>query len=434
MPIKQNQIEDAPKTLTEGTAPTTSAGQGAYFTKDVGGVTEAHYVHDQGNQVQLTSQGVLKENITGTNLGVSGASVFSDKNGVQLRFRKLIAGTNVTITENANDVTIAASGGGGGGETNTGSNLGATGARIFSSKVGVDLQFRRVIAGSNVSVTENTNDVTIAATGEANTASNLGATGARVFGAKVGVDLQFRRIIAGANVTVTENTNDVTISASGGGGGGITDSYNNVVRYQVETTSGISAWITSSSTVHGALTWTKAASVMTITHNSHGRSIGERVIVRNTDVDLQVAVIATVPDANTFTIACASGTGSGSAGVYSLGFTFAHNAGAGSITSGTISAPANADVTLLTFQTRLTANTRSTTTYDVIVPASATNGGGANTGNDDVIIPTYSVRQDTDALTAVGATIAKNVSGNFSRFQMAALPVTATGIYITLRF
>jgi len=113
MPIKQNQIEDAPKTLTEGTAPATSAGQGAFYTKDVGGVTEGFYVDDAGNEVQLTTQGVLKENITGANLGGSGSSVFSDKLGVQLRFRKIVAGTNVTVVEAANTITISASGGGG---------------------------------------------------------------------------------------------------------------------------------------------------------------------------------------------------------------------------------------------------------------------------------------------------------------------------------
>lgn len=54
--------------------------------------------------------------------------------------------------------------------------------------------------------------------GETNTASNLGG-GSQLFKSKVGVDLQFRSLVAGSNITLTQNANDITIDATGGGGG-----------------------------------------------------------------------------------------------------------------------------------------------------------------------------------------------------------------------
>lgn len=52
--------------------------------------------------------------------------------------------------------------------------------------------------------------------GEVNTASNLGS-GSQLFKSKVGVDLQFRSLVAGSGISLTQNANDITISASGGG-------------------------------------------------------------------------------------------------------------------------------------------------------------------------------------------------------------------------
>ena len=55
--------------------------------------------------------------------------------------------------------------------------------------------------------------------GETNTASNLGG-GQGVFGAKSGVDLRFKSLVAGANITMSADANTITINSTGGGGGG----------------------------------------------------------------------------------------------------------------------------------------------------------------------------------------------------------------------
>lgn len=51
------------------------------------------------------------------------------------------------------------------------------------------------------------------------TASNIGAGTGLVFKQKTGVDLQFRTLLAGSNVTITNNANDITIASTGSGGG-----------------------------------------------------------------------------------------------------------------------------------------------------------------------------------------------------------------------
>lgn len=86
--------------------------------------------------------------------------------------RSLVAGSNVTLTLLTDGTTgrtsvkiDAAAGGGGGvsGEANTGSNLGA-GAKVFKQKTGVDFEHRTLVAGAGVTITEGANDITVAAT------------------------------------------------------------------------------------------------------------------------------------------------------------------------------------------------------------------------------------------------------------------------------
>lgn len=149
----------------------------------------------------------------------SGASEILNKPTV----KPLVAGSNITITENANDITIAATGGGGGGSYTAG-----TGIDITSDVISVD---STVVAMQTDIPTVPTTDQTY------NSASTNPQSGTAVAGALASytptaslatvattgdfADLTskptVKPLVAGSNITITENTNDITIAATGGG-------------------------------------------------------------------------------------------------------------------------------------------------------------------------------------------------------------------------
>lgn len=89
-----------------------------------------------------------------------------------------------------------------------------TGGGVFRNKVASTLNLRSIVGGSNVTVTENANDLTIAAsdTGETNTASNLGS-GQGVWFDKQGVDLRFKSLVGGPGVNLSATNSEITIAA-----------------------------------------------------------------------------------------------------------------------------------------------------------------------------------------------------------------------------
>lgn len=204
MPIKTNQIAEEPLLLEGlGSAPTTGSGKGLFYAIDIGaGQTEGGFVDEAGNEIQLTNAGALNlgDNNLGDLLNVSSASPSSGQ----------------VLAWNGSQWAPSAAGSG---EANTASNLpGDEG--VFASKSSLDLQFKSLTAGTNISLSSDANAITINATGgsgEVNTASNTGAASdADVFKQKTGVDLEFRRLTAGTNVTITENADDIVITSTGG--------------------------------------------------------------------------------------------------------------------------------------------------------------------------------------------------------------------------
>jgi hypothetical protein len=169
---------------------------------------------DSINVFEVSGGGGGGEVNTGVNVGAGTGLLFRNKVGLNLNFRSLIGGTNTTVTNNADDITIDSTG-----EANTGVNVGAGTGNVFRDKTGVDLNLKTLIGGTNVNVTDNVDDITIDATGEANTGANVGAGSGQVFRDKTGTTINLKTLIGGTNVTVTNNADDITIDATGGGGG-----------------------------------------------------------------------------------------------------------------------------------------------------------------------------------------------------------------------
>lgn len=156
------------------------------------------------------------ETNTASNLG-SGANVFKQKSSADLQFRSISGGSNVTVTENSGDISIAAT------DTDTtysaGSGLSLS-TTTFSLNANVDDLADAVIttpAIDDVLQWNGSNWVNAQIEEEGTTASNLGSTGANVFAQKTTNDLEFRKIKAGSNISVTQNANDIEISSTASG-------------------------------------------------------------------------------------------------------------------------------------------------------------------------------------------------------------------------
>lgn len=167
-------------------------------------------------EVTITAVAGPGEANTASNLG-AGAGTFAAKIGVDLQFKSLVAGAGVGLSSTATEVTV----------TSTGTNVSLASAggaeTLIQDGSGPALGTKGLTAGAGITLTGAANEVTIAATGEANTASNLGSTGGRVgiFAAKVGTDLQFRSLVSAGAVTITADSPAGGEIEIGGGGGGL---------------------------------------------------------------------------------------------------------------------------------------------------------------------------------------------------------------------
>lgn len=117
------------------------------------------YIVGAGQLEMFLNGQYLLRGIDWSEVGSSG----SESTEIQILQDLVIGDTLVFRIDNLTiDTGTAGGSSGGSGESNTASNVG-TGAGIFHSKAGVDLQFRTIVPGAGVSITQNVNDITISA-------------------------------------------------------------------------------------------------------------------------------------------------------------------------------------------------------------------------------------------------------------------------------
>jgi hypothetical protein len=212
-------------------------------------------------------------------------------------------------------------------------------------------------------------------------------------------------------------------SGTSSSGGGSSTVYNNVSRYLAYNSGAANIYIVSSATVNTGLSWSISGTTVTITHNNHGRSNGEAVIIRNVNIDNEYCIISNV-STNTFdiTVSSSSGASSGSAAAYSLGFTVSSVSAAGA----TIVAPSGGDVQLMSYYHA--TGVRSGLTYALTTPISLTNGAGANSADTNAYFPILRVHGIASGSIISTAAMTLNTGTSFNVFNLDALGMNAVGI------
>lgn len=122
-----------------------------------------------------------------------------------------------TIYSGSSELGTLFGSGGGSGEVNTASNIGS-GSGVFKDKSGVDLRFKTLLAGSNVTLTPSTNELTIAA--------SITSTGTTNFAWITSPDYYYAGITGHQNITFTDAGKDQTFINSNFPGIGATTTDN----------------------------------------------------------------------------------------------------------------------------------------------------------------------------------------------------------------
>ena len=141
-------------------------------------VANQSLVFDTNQQAFVNANISSTGSITGaSNVGAGQGNVFKQLSGTDLQFKTLVQGTNVTIADGTDAITISANG-----VVTTAENLGS-GTGLFAqldSGTG-KVQFKGLVAGTGIALANNSTDVTVSIDASTVDAATLGGNAASVF-------------------------------------------------------------------------------------------------------------------------------------------------------------------------------------------------------------------------------------------------------------
>lgn len=149
-------------------------------------------------------------NDTSTCQNIGNGSAFICVEGTNINFRSILAGSGISVSNSSDTITIVNTLP----ESTTGSNLGSYGQAVFSSEVGNDLQFKKLLAGTSISVTSNSTNVIISNTSPETTVCSGQTGNYNIVASSSGGNCTFKNLTFGNGISISSNSTHIIITNS----------------------------------------------------------------------------------------------------------------------------------------------------------------------------------------------------------------------------
>jgi uncharacterized protein (DUF2345 family) len=194
-----------------GIVATTSTGSSLDFKSLIAGTG----ITLSSNSTSITINATPFAGVTINNVGVGSGRIMKTA-GTALSFdvKSLLAGTNISLVNGVDDITLNI-------PNSNMDNLGA-GLQLLtvtgSASLSTIRTFKSLLAGTNITLSSTANDITISASTQNSNMANLGA-GEQLLAVTGSQPLtttrNFKTLLAGSNITLNSTANDITINATG---------------------------------------------------------------------------------------------------------------------------------------------------------------------------------------------------------------------------